>query len=120
MKDREFDHLFAGCEEETVPFKDGSKGECIFNKLSVTSCTDFSKIKRFCEENQVQIPAFFTTAFALSLKAYTASEDAFFTCISHGKKAGIWLNLNGKETVISEIRRSEEFLKIASENNDYF
>ncbi len=119
MKELKLDHLFAGCGEETVPFKDGCKGECEFHEFSVTSCTVFSKIKSFCAEKQVQISAFFTTAFALSLKAYTASEDAFFTCIDQGKKAGVWLALNEKENVISEIRRSEEFLKIASENDDY-
>ena len=41
---------------------------------------EIEKVKSFCEENNLQIHALFTTAFALTLKSYNASEEAFFSC----------------------------------------
>ncbi len=119
IMEREYEELFQGCGEETVPVKDGRKADGCYKKHVVSSSMYFQNIKSFCEDKQIQVPAFFATAFALALKSYTASEGAFFPCVSLGKKAAVWLKLDGKETVLSEIGRCEKFLDIAMTMDDY-
>lgn len=119
MEKYNIDELFAGCGEETIPVKDGKDTEGGFLKHSVRSSMEIQKVKSFCEENNLQIPALFTTAFALTLKSYNASEEAFFSCKYQGERAAVRLVLDKTEEVQSEIRNCEKFLGAASVNDDY-
>ncbi len=119
MKEYNFDELYAGCGEETIPVRDGKNAGGGFIKHSVRSCADLQKLKIFGEDNSIQIRALLTTAFAMTLKSYTASEEAFFSCIDHGKKAAVRLVCDAKNPVLSEIRYCEDFLEKVFENDGY-
>ena len=111
MKEYNIDELYTGCSEETIPVKDSNTVESSFVKYDVHYLAEDYNVESFCEEKNIQTQAFLTTAFALTLKSYTASEGAFFTCISNGKKVAVWLICDAKESILSEIKHCENFFK---------
>ncbi len=62
-----FDNIFAGCGGETLPVKDGDKGDCHIAEMDIKGSINATEIRRFCYENNVSLNAFFTTAFGLAL-----------------------------------------------------
>ena len=79
------DSLFSGCGGETMPVKDGDVKEGHIAYYRIHGETDGSSIRSYCEEHSLTHNAFFTSAFALALCAYTASEQAVFTAIYNGR-----------------------------------
>ncbi|WP_022776488.1 condensation domain-containing protein, partial [Butyrivibrio sp. AE2015] len=83
-----YDGYFAGCGGETLPVKDGKEENGHIGFLKIIAETDGAMIRQFCLDNSYTLNAFFTTAFGLALKSYTASENAIFTTIYNGRSDG--------------------------------
>ena len=111
MKEYNIDELYTGCSEETIPVKDSNTVESSFVKYDGHYFAEDCNVKSFCKDKNIKMQAFLTTAFALALKSYTASEGAFFTCISNGKKVAVWLICDAKKSILSEIKHCENFFK---------
>lgn len=79
--------------------------------VRVRSLVGSEKINNFCQSNGIRTGDMLATAFALAYKSYTAAEEASFTCADQGKRYGIRLECDGKETLLSEIKRCEAFFK---------
>ena len=86
-------------------------------KVKDRSLLGVRELNLFCERKGIPVRAFFTTAFALALKSYTAADEAVFTCRDQGKKAVLRLACDPKETILSEIKRCEDLLFEAFEND---
>ena len=86
-------------------------------KVKDRSLLEARELDTFCERNGIPVRAFYASAFALAIKSYTAAEEAVFTCRDQGKKAGLRLACDPKETILSEIKRCEELLFEAFEND---
>ncbi|MBQ7557019.1 MAG: AMP-binding protein, partial [Lachnospiraceae bacterium] len=80
-----YDSVFAGCQGETMPVKDGREGAGHMGFRTVTGSADAGRVVRFCDEHGLTLNAFFTAAFGLALKAYTAGENAIFCTIYNGR-----------------------------------
>ncbi|SFQ33738.1 AMP-binding enzyme, partial [Butyrivibrio proteoclasticus] len=111
MKEYNIDELYTGCSEETIPVKDSNTVESSFVKYDDHYFAEDCNVKSFCKDKNIKMQAFLTTAFALALKSYTASEGAFFTCISNGKKVAVWLICDAKKSILSEIKHCESFFE---------
>ena len=114
-----FDELYSGCVEETIPIKDSRKNEGGYRKLRFLAGTGLQEIESFCRNSEIKLSAFFTTAFALTLKSYTIREGACFTCIINGSTVAVYLDCDAKETVLSGIRHCEVFLETVCGADEY-
>ncbi|MBO4799682.1 MAG: hypothetical protein J5489_03455, partial [Lachnospiraceae bacterium] len=85
--------------------------------VRVRSLVGSEKINDFCRSKGIEAKAMLATAFALAFKSYTAAEEASFACRFQGKRYGIRLECDGKETLLSEIKRCEAFFKETNEND---
>ena len=80
-----YDSVCRGCEPCTLPVKEeGASGGDIAAGQTAGK-TDAEAVRQYCEANGLTPNAFFTTAFALALKAYTGSEEAVFCTIYNGR-----------------------------------
>ncbi|MBR4808003.1 MAG: AMP-binding protein, partial [Lachnospiraceae bacterium] len=86
--------------------------------VRVRSLVGSEKINDFCRSKGIEAKAMLATAFALAFKSYTAAEEATFACRFQGKRYGIRLECDGKETILSEIKRCESFFKESLENDE--
>ena len=84
--------IFAGCGGETLPVRDrrdeayGKESEAShIASWCLTGEVDADAIRSFCREHSLTLNSFLTTAFAVTLKSYTASEQAVFTTIYNGR-----------------------------------
>ena len=82
---RWYDSIFAGCQGETLPVRDGKEGTQHIAAGRMTGTADAGRVQRFCEEGSLTLNAFYTAAFGLALKAYTAGENALFCTIYNGR-----------------------------------
>lgn len=80
-----YDSKFLGCEGLTMPLREEKTTDGANDCLKIFGNADVSEIKRFCEKHHLTLNAYFTTAFAIALKAYTCSETAVFCTIYDGR-----------------------------------
>ena len=128
-----YDSIFAGCGGETMPVKDGDKGDIHIGKMKLVGCTNAAVIRRFCNENKITLNAFFITAFGLALKAYTCSESVVFSAIYNGriderldncvsmlvKTFPVYMEGNPEKDVLSTLKGCQAFLLSAMLNDIY-
>ncbi|MBR4344503.1 MAG: amino acid adenylation domain-containing protein, partial [Lachnospiraceae bacterium] len=80
-----YDSVFLGCGGETMPVKDGKPTEKKMAESRFAGRTSADRVRSFCRKNGITPNAFFTAAFGMALKAYTASEQAVFSTIYNGR-----------------------------------
>ncbi len=84
-----YDRTLSGCTGTTLPQsldeKDSLSSVCGIGTVQIVGNIQNGKVKAFCEECGLSLNAFFTTAFALTLKTFTGSRDVVFTTIYHGR-----------------------------------
>ena len=81
-----YDGVCRGCESQTLPTREANResDEKVGNGRNYGR-TSAGAVRAFCEKHGLTLNAFFTTAFALALKAYTGSESAVFCTIYNGR-----------------------------------
>ncbi|MBQ2083290.1 MAG: amino acid adenylation domain-containing protein, partial [Lachnospiraceae bacterium] len=128
-----YDSIFAGCGGETCPVKDGDKGDDHMATLEIKGDESADKIRRFCEEESISLNAYFTTAFGIALKSYTAGENAVFSTIYNGrndarleksvsmlvKTLPVYLEGDPEKDVLSTLKDCQRFLLSAMSNDIY-
>jgi len=123
-----YDSYFAGCGGETMPVKDGDKGENHIGNIEIIGDAGATAIRRFCNENDILLNAYFTTAFGLALKSYTCSENAVFSAIYNGsidnnsvsmpvKTFPVYMEADPSKTVLGTLRDCQSFLLTAMSND---
>ncbi|MBQ8092752.1 MAG: amino acid adenylation domain-containing protein, partial [Clostridia bacterium] len=75
-----------GCEGQTLPLREVNlSGDSHIASGRTSGRTSADAVRTYCAEHGMTMNAFFTTAFALALKAYTGSESAVFATIYNGR-----------------------------------
>ncbi|MBO7673820.1 MAG: AMP-binding protein, partial [Atopobiaceae bacterium] len=81
-----YDGIFRGCGGDTLPVRDGDKGDVHIALTHVQSEGTADEVRTYCEAHGITANSFFTTAFGLALQSYTAVEDgAVFASIYNGR-----------------------------------
>ena len=81
-----YDSIFRGCGGDTLPTKDGNKGNEHIALAHAEAAKAANEVRAFCDANGLSANAFFTTAFGLALQSYTSAEDgAVFATIYNGR-----------------------------------
>lgn len=115
-----FDDYFKGCGGETLPHRDGETNRCgdvlRFHTQIDRELAD--RVRAFCKDRGTEPAVFFTLAFGLALKAYTNSEETFFTaCLSDGVFSGhplpVCIDSKADETVASMLTAFRTYVQTA-------
>ncbi|MBQ7558079.1 MAG: amino acid adenylation domain-containing protein, partial [Lachnospiraceae bacterium] len=80
-----YDRIFRGTEGVVLPEREeilSGENEGLYTRISGIGAKE---VRKYCEEKELSLNAFFTALFGVSLKAYTGSEDAVFTTIYNGR-----------------------------------
>ena len=128
-----YDSYFRGCGGETMPVKDGDETADHVAMERVFGKANGAAVRAFCDEHDLSLNAFFTAAFAFTLKEYADAEVPVFTTIYNGRNdpriAGsvsmlvktlpVSLDCQDNDYVLSLIQTCKSYLTAAMANDLY-
>ena len=127
-----YDSIFAGCSGETMPVTDGNDSEqlgILKDQLNVKA----DDIRAFCKKNNLTVNAFFTAAFGMAVKSYSAAEETIFSTIYNGRSDArlensvsmlvktfpVLFNPKQDANIVSVIKDTQSYLLNAMSNDIY-
>jgi len=127
-----YDSIFAGCSGETMPVTDGNDSEqlgILKDQLNVKA----DDIRAFCKKNNFTVNAFFTAAFGMAVKSFSAAEETIFSTIYNGRSDArlensvsmlvktfpVYFNPKNDSSIVSVIRDTQSYLLNAMSNDIY-
>ena len=77
--------LLSGCETNSLPKKDSVNTEAGVSTIIANTSNSTSRIKTFCEENNLTLNAYFNSVFAYIVKLFSGQEELSYATIYNGR-----------------------------------
>lgn len=80
-----YDSIFSGCDTEFLPIKDKNEPIHSVGRCELECDLPIDGIKKYCDENNITLNAFFNGVFGVVLSKYNYKDEALFTTIYNGR-----------------------------------
>ena len=128
-----YDSIFKDCDVEFLPLKDKNEQIPSVGRFEYISDLPMETIRKYCEEHNLTVNAFFTGVFGFVLAKYNYKEEALFTTIYNGRNDSRLANvvtmlvktfpvrcdITGEEKIADFLKKIKEQL-MESRSNDIY
>lgn len=80
-----YDSIFSGCDSDFLPVKDKSEPIPSVGRCELECDLPIESVKKYCDDNNITLNAFFNAVFGLVLARYDYKDEALFTTIYNGR-----------------------------------
>lgn len=80
-----YDSVFSGCDTDFLPTKDKSEDKPSVGRHEVECDVSVDSVKKYCDNNNITLNAFFNGAFGFVLSKYNYKDEALYTTIYNGR-----------------------------------
>ena len=80
-----YDSIFSGSDTEFLPVKDKNEPKPAVGKLELECDFSVESVKKYCDDNNITLNAFFNGVFGFVLSKYNYKDEALFTTVYNGR-----------------------------------